>query len=213
MSFQKSSPSRTKRELSERKTVSKVPLLSGKNKKLVSVCEDGFKSLIEENMSLTCDWLFPSQTCDEGLKCVELKCPLQSIKDTTVELRSRLWNSTFIEVTTKTNPKWQFFTCLTVFFWESLEDISYISCFFLATQDYASLSHLPIVVTASLVLHSAAKNMAIQTPYTEVSSSSFVLKNKLKVSQLYSVYCSYMYIYIFIFYMSNVKIFTSLHSH
>lgn len=91
--------------------------------------------------------------------------------------------------------------------------MSYINCFFLPTQDYASLSHLAIVVRASLVLHSAAKNMVLQTPSTEVSSSSFVLKNKLKVSQLYCVYCSHMYIYVFIFYMSNVKIFTSLHSH
>lgn len=83
-----------------------------------------------------------------------------------------------------------------------------IGCFFfLPTQDYASLSHLRIVVTASLVLHSAAENMVLQTPYTEVSSSSFVLKNKLMVSQLYSMNRFHMHIYIFIFYMSNVKIF------
>lgn len=39
-------------------------------------------------------------------------------------------------------------------------------------QDYASLSQLEIVVRASLVLHSAAKNMVLGTPDTDVSSSS-----------------------------------------
>lgn len=32
------------------------------------------------------------------MKCVVLKCPLKGLDGTTVELRSRLWNSTFIEV-------------------------------------------------------------------------------------------------------------------
>uniref|UniRef100_A0A3B3UL83 Integrin subunit alpha 6 n=1 Tax=Poecilia latipinna TaxID=48699 RepID=A0A3B3UL83_9TELE len=40
---------------------------------------------------------FQLQLC--SVKCVVLKCPLQGINGTTVELRSRLWNSTFIEVT------------------------------------------------------------------------------------------------------------------
>ncbi|KAM9347351.1 integrin alpha-6 [Symphorus nematophorus] len=64
-----SSASRTKREIEERKAV-KRSSLSDKNREL---------------------------TCGNGLKCVELKCPLQGLDDTTVELRSRLWNSTFIE--------------------------------------------------------------------------------------------------------------------
>uniref|UniRef100_A0A8D3CGM7 Integrin subunit alpha 6 n=1 Tax=Scophthalmus maximus TaxID=52904 RepID=A0A8D3CGM7_SCOMX len=33
------------------------------------------------------------------IACVVLKCPLQGLDGTTIELRSRLWNSTFIEVT------------------------------------------------------------------------------------------------------------------
>lgn len=36
-------------------------------------------------------------TCEDGLKCVILKCPLQGLDGTTVELKSRLWNSTFLE--------------------------------------------------------------------------------------------------------------------
>ncbi|XP_014868820.1 PREDICTED: integrin alpha-6-like isoform X1 [Poecilia mexicana] len=36
-------------------------------------------------------------SCEKESKCVVLKCPLQGINGTTVELRSRLWNSTFIE--------------------------------------------------------------------------------------------------------------------
>lgn len=36
-------------------------------------------------------------SCEDGLKCVLLKCPLQGLGGTTVELRSRLWNSTFLE--------------------------------------------------------------------------------------------------------------------
>lgn len=42
---------------------------------------------------------FLSQTCENEIKCVVLKCPLQGLDGTTIELRSRLWNSTFIEVT------------------------------------------------------------------------------------------------------------------
>lgn len=61
-----------------------------------------------------------------------LECPLQGLDGTTVELRARLWNSTFIE-------------------------------------DYASLSYMDIVVRASLVLHSQAKNVILLTPDTDVS--------------------------------------------
>ncbi|XP_051259735.1 integrin alpha-6 isoform X2 [Dicentrarchus labrax] len=103
--IQESSASRTKREIGERKTVVRKSLLSGKNKVL---------------------------TCDGDIKCVVLKCPLQGLDGTVVELRSRLWNSTFIE-------------------------------------DYASLSHLLIVVRASLVLHTQAKNIILKTPDTDVT--------------------------------------------
>lgn len=101
----KESPlSRSKREIGERQTVVKMSPLLGKSKVL---------------------------TCDGELKCVVLKCPLQGLDGTAITLRSRLWNSTFIE-------------------------------------DYASLSHLRIVVRASLVLHTQAKNMILRTPDTDV---------------------------------------------
>ncbi|KAI3356234.1 hypothetical protein L3Q82_017481, partial [Scortum barcoo] len=61
--------SRTKREIGER-TGGKMSSLSVKRKVL---------------------------SCDSGIKCVVLKCPLQGLDGTAVELRSRLWNSTFIE--------------------------------------------------------------------------------------------------------------------
>ncbi|XP_070770321.1 integrin alpha-6 isoform X3 [Enoplosus armatus] len=103
--IQESYASRTKREIGERKTGGKMSSLSDKKKVL---------------------------SCDSGSKCVVLKCPLQGLDGTAVELRSRLWNSTFIE-------------------------------------DYASLSHLHIVVKASLVLHTHAKNMILRTPDTDVT--------------------------------------------
>uniref|UniRef100_A0A8C9Z961 Integrin subunit alpha 6 n=1 Tax=Sander lucioperca TaxID=283035 RepID=A0A8C9Z961_SANLU len=68
--IQETSASRTKREIGERKTI-----------------------------ALMCNGLSPSQTCDSETKCVVLKCPLQGMDGTAVKLRSRLWNSTFIEVT------------------------------------------------------------------------------------------------------------------
>ncbi|XP_044221590.1 integrin alpha-6 isoform X1 [Thunnus albacares] len=68
--IQESSASRTKREIGEIKTGRKKSSLSGKKKVL---------------------------SCENGLKCVEFKCPLQGLDGTTVELRSRLWNSTFLE--------------------------------------------------------------------------------------------------------------------
>uniref|UniRef100_UPI0037E92270 integrin alpha-6 isoform X1 n=1 Tax=Semicossyphus pulcher TaxID=241346 RepID=UPI0037E92270 len=103
--IKESSASRTKREIGERKTVVKMSPLSGKSKVL---------------------------SCDSEIKCVVLKCPLEGLDGTTVELRSRLWNSTFIE-------------------------------------DYASLSHVRIVVKASLVLYTQAKNMILRTPDTNVT--------------------------------------------
>ncbi|XP_078118003.1 integrin alpha-6 isoform X1 [Sander vitreus] len=68
--IQETSASRTKREIGERKTVGTMSSLSGKKKVL---------------------------TCDSETKCVMLKCPLQGMDGTAVKLRSRLWNSTFIE--------------------------------------------------------------------------------------------------------------------
>ncbi|XP_042350253.1 integrin alpha-6 isoform X2 [Plectropomus leopardus] len=102
--IQESSASRKKRELGERKAVGKMSSLSGKRKVL---------------------------TCDSEIRCVVLKCPLQGLDGTAVELRSRLWNSTFIE-------------------------------------DYASLSNVHIIVKASLVLHTQAKNMILRTPHSDV---------------------------------------------
>uniref|UniRef100_A0A7N9AQ22 Integrin, alpha 6a n=1 Tax=Mastacembelus armatus TaxID=205130 RepID=A0A7N9AQ22_9TELE len=37
-------------------------------------------------------------TCEKEITCVKLTCPLQGLDGTAIELRSRLWNSTFIEV-------------------------------------------------------------------------------------------------------------------
>ncbi|XP_071330763.1 integrin alpha-6 isoform X2 [Trachinotus anak] len=70
--IQESTGARAKREIErkERKTGRKMSSLSDKIKVL---------------------------SCESGLKCVVLKCPLQGLDGRTIELRSRLWNSTFIE--------------------------------------------------------------------------------------------------------------------
>ncbi|KAM8856284.1 integrin alpha-6 isoform 1-T1 [Spinachia spinachia] len=102
---QEASASRTRREIGERKTVGRKSSVSDRKKVL---------------------------TCDSEIRCVVLKCPLQGLDGTSVELRSRLWNSTFIE-------------------------------------DYASTPNLHVVVKASLVLHTQAKNMVLRTPHTEVT--------------------------------------------
>ncbi|XP_068184928.1 integrin alpha-6 [Antennarius striatus] len=103
--IKESSVTRTKREIGDRKIAGKTASQSSKTKLL---------------------------TCEDELKCVVLHCPLQGLDGTTVELRSRLWNSTFIE-------------------------------------DYAALSHLLIVVKASLILHAQPKNVILRTPSTEVT--------------------------------------------
>ncbi|TNN58980.1 Integrin alpha-6 [Liparis tanakae] len=72
------SASRTKREIGERKIVRKMSSLADKKNVL---------------------------TCDGQIKCVVLKCPLQGLDGTALELRSRLWNSTFIEVTVSVSPE------------------------------------------------------------------------------------------------------------
>uniref|UniRef100_A0A8C6UDH7 Integrin, alpha 6a n=1 Tax=Neogobius melanostomus TaxID=47308 RepID=A0A8C6UDH7_9GOBI len=71
-------------------------------------------------------------SCEDGLKCVILKCPLQGLDGTTVELKSRLWNSTFLE-------------------------------------DYISSTPLDLIVKASLVLHTSARNSVLRTPDTNVT--------------------------------------------
>ncbi|KAL6100817.1 itga6 [Pungitius sinensis] len=103
--IQEASVSRTRREIGERKTVGRMSSLSDKKKVL---------------------------TCDSEIGCVVLKCPLQGLDGTSLELRSRLWNSTFIE-------------------------------------DFSSTPNLHIVVKASLVLHTEAKNMILRTPHTDVT--------------------------------------------
>ncbi|CAN9497762.1 unnamed protein product [Ophioblennius macclurei] len=72
--FQSSHKSRTKRELlrKDRKIERKTSPLSDRSKVKVLSCE-------------------------KELKCVLFRCPLQGLDGTTVELRARLWNSTFIE--------------------------------------------------------------------------------------------------------------------
>lgn len=40
------------------------------------------------------------QSCDQGAKCVKIKCPLQDMdSNAVITLHSRLWNSTFNQVT------------------------------------------------------------------------------------------------------------------
>lgn len=107
-----------------------------------------------------------------------LECPLQGLDGTTVELRSRLWNSTFIEVTFCAS-----FASFPPFFF--LEDGGRVVQFLyvilqnvcVLLQDYASLSHLDIVVRASLVLHSQAKNIILRTPDTDVSTTPHKIKS------------------------------------
>ncbi|KAJ0070270.1 hypothetical protein NL108_007591 [Boleophthalmus pectinirostris] len=65
--IKESSSSRTKREIGERKIAER----SADQRKVLS--------------------------CENGLQCVLLKCPLEGLDGTTVELKSRLWNSTFLE--------------------------------------------------------------------------------------------------------------------
>lgn len=53
-----------------------------------------------ENPVVTMCSLLCGQSCDNGAKCVKIRCPLQGLDSNAVfTLNSRLWNSTFIEVT------------------------------------------------------------------------------------------------------------------
>uniref|UniRef100_A0A3P8NWG7 Uncharacterized protein n=1 Tax=Astatotilapia calliptera TaxID=8154 RepID=A0A3P8NWG7_ASTCA len=47
-----------------------------------------------------CNFVLPcQQSCDDGAKCVKIRCPLRSLdSNAAISLHSRLWNSTFIEV-------------------------------------------------------------------------------------------------------------------
>ncbi|KAF7668769.1 hypothetical protein LDENG_00284060 [Lucifuga dentata] len=74
--IQESSVSRTKRETGERKAAGgKISLLSDQRKRKLLMCGNGFDA-----------------------RCVVLRCPLQGFDSTAViALRSRLWNSTFLE--------------------------------------------------------------------------------------------------------------------
>ncbi|XP_077583766.1 integrin alpha-6 isoform X2 [Stigmatopora nigra] len=68
--IQESSAFRTKRDIAAKKTRGKSSPPSTKNKILA---------------------------CGKDLQCVLLKCPLNGLDGTTVELRARLWNATFLE--------------------------------------------------------------------------------------------------------------------
>uniref|UniRef100_A0A3Q4I6W5 Integrin, alpha 6b n=1 Tax=Neolamprologus brichardi TaxID=32507 RepID=A0A3Q4I6W5_NEOBR len=53
----------------------------------------------EKNQKL-CNFALPcQQSCDDGAKCVTIRCPLRGLdSNAAISLHSRLWNSTFIEV-------------------------------------------------------------------------------------------------------------------
>lgn len=164
---------RSKREIGERKHVGKATLLSGKNKVLVGFLTHIFTSLKNTSIRFIFKSLLLSQSCDKGSRCVVLECPLQGVDGTTVELRSRLWNSTFIEVTLCAS-----FASFPPFF--GGERVQFL-CIILQKvcvllQDYAALLHLDIVVRASLVLHSQAKNIILRTPDTDVSKTPHKIK-------------------------------------
>uniref|UniRef100_I3JQ04 Integrin subunit alpha 6 n=1 Tax=Oreochromis niloticus TaxID=8128 RepID=I3JQ04_ORENI len=92
LNIAQSSVSRTKREImkEERKTGGKTSSLKEKKRVFVS------------DMN--------GHSCEDGMeKCVVFKCPLQGLDGTVIVLRSRLWNSTFIEVI---NSLFIVFTCL-----------------------------------------------------------------------------------------------------
>lgn len=110
--------------------------------------------------------LSPPQTCDGEIRCVVLKCPLQGMDGTSLELRSRLWNSTFIEVTRR-----PLMSSIVSRQGSAAAVLPRLICF-VFTQDYASTPNLHIVVKASLVLHTQAKNMILRTPHTDVSTST-----------------------------------------
>lgn len=107
-----------------------------------------------------------------------------------MELRSRLWNSTFLEVTntcvSSVTHDIVAITPLDIFglIWVSV---------FVFTQDYASLSSVDIIVKASLVLHTQAKNMILSNPETDVNITTTtpqIFNNLLSKSKLtFDVYC------------------------
>ncbi|XP_012691773.2 integrin alpha-6 [Clupea harengus] len=73
---EESAPSRQRREVEERKTRE----------------GGGLQSLFAEKRK------YKTLTCHNEVKCVEIKCPLQGLdSNAVILLRSRLWNSTFLE--------------------------------------------------------------------------------------------------------------------
>uniref|UniRef100_A0A674CW57 Integrin, alpha 6b n=1 Tax=Salmo trutta TaxID=8032 RepID=A0A674CW57_SALTR len=57
---------------------------------------------VKEVRKLQSPWTFLS--CEDGAKCVEIRCPLQGLdSNAVILLRSRLWNSTFLEEYSKLN--------------------------------------------------------------------------------------------------------------
>lgn len=52
-----------------------------------------------QQQSKVFSYLPPCQTCSDGLRCVELRCPLLGLDITAkIVLHSRLWSATFTEV-------------------------------------------------------------------------------------------------------------------
>lgn len=94
------------------------------------------------------------QTCTDGLRCVEIHCPLQGLDSTaTVVLHSRLWNTTFVEVGPDLSfifLHWYFF--LFLFFTSSV-----------LFQDYSTFNYLVIAVDASLSLTNSPDNTRLKS--------------------------------------------------
>ncbi|KAI3351532.1 hypothetical protein L3Q82_020388 [Scortum barcoo] len=99
---------------------------------------------------------YKTLTCSDGLKCVEIRCPLLGLDSTAVMvLHSMLWNTTFTEVFN-----------------------SFLSC------DYSSLNYLDIVVDATLSLTNSPENIGLkpEKPGTKVKSQVFKKEDLVKLT-------------------------------
>lgn len=92
-----------------------------------------------------------------------MKCPLQGLDSTAViVLKSRLWNSTFLEVRTMTRA---YFVPLK----ECLSLLKQSVLFSSQQQDYASYNYLDIIVKASISLDVSANNIVLKNAETQVT--------------------------------------------
>uniref|UniRef100_A0A452J736 Uncharacterized protein n=1 Tax=Gopherus agassizii TaxID=38772 RepID=A0A452J736_9SAUR len=121
-----------------------------------------------QKMSLFSERKYKTLDCNVNARCVNIKCSLQGLdRMALIVLRSRLWNSTFLEVCP--------IAILEAFLHSSIFSLLMYPHYILK-QEYSMLNYLDILVRAKISVPAAAENIKLTNEVAQVRLTVFPAK-------------------------------------